>query len=991
MHHHRHRRTHTKTLKNNTKHPAETLLGLLKKHPRINARQQDGKAKKQFEKLGRAVLKDLAETLLIPDARVVYSVAGDEVSGSLTLKGMFTPDKGVFIQLCMEGVPDTVVYRALHAKSDKVGGPNQYFPIGDLLRPAAVKQRVFDHLGLDPARPFSEQTNLKARFAKGDRVYHAGQKSPGTITEVIFGYYGTNLGQVGYRVLLDNGELKMAIESMLKPVDKYDRAMEETYTHQNPTRILGTFEAPEQQEEVTFGAGDLVAFTHHNQEQAGLILELDRERGTVTVPDTYENPIERSLDEITLIAAAHDHKKFFGVTVDELKALKAQGHLRWPLKGIIHSIHELLVPGVGNRGNIVGQALKRKFYAETGAYVNLQNELLLLPHEPDKKQLEQINFIGRLILAGGYSEEKLVGEVFRDGRYRVVKKHGPERWPLVAQFQRGDLVWVNSASTPAIVDWVMEDWTQSPPRFAYAVMLANGTEMELFDRDLQPARDRLQPGGLEEHRTALLAFPPLRENETHYMILLHQEWNREQLMRELQMARIIPHQHVKDEDGLWLMHYHVLEYADALTACKAAIKHGAVPVTKRIYQQDTDPIDPPFQSPFRPFPEIAPMTEETTYARLKPKQRFSEVTEVERALITVKPELFQGRQESYSQDTVDRILREGFDKSEDPIVVWKDETGQYVVLSGHSRWEASERLYQRGDKSLEYMPVKFFEGSQAEAMDYALLESNRGITQEGLQSDLGAYKRAIERGYNRDYLKGLFKPESRLRLLEDIAHLNESGSILKFLGTTSEVSFPYLQRNAQWIGSIRKVNPELTNAHEEEMFAYLYPTDDRGKADAKRRITISKDKFFQTVDRRINRIDFDPADPLNLHDVISTSAVTDPLREQIEEIEAEVRKLTTERDKKDGLIARAKREASASVVKLLQKRQAEINDIIQQKLVERQKLEQAMGRLERTTIDLFHQEEPDPLENASTEDKNGALQTLATLRAQLESIELQPA
>ena len=359
--------------------------------------------------------------------------------------------------------------------------------------------------------------------------------------------------------------------------------------------------------------------------------------------------------------------------------------------------------------------------------------------------------------------------------------------------------------------------------------------------------------------------------------------------------------------------------------------------------------------------------EEKTAEAQRGKYKFSPLTEIPRSTISTRPEWFQGREGKFAEETVGKILREGYDKSQDPIVVWKDENGDNVVISGHSRFEASERLYQEGDQSLETMPVKFFNGTMQEAMDYALLESNRSGTQEGFRSDLKAYKRARDKGYNRDYLRGVFKPENYLKLLEDVSHLNENGDFIRYMDSEAEKSFPYLRRNAQWVGTIRKQNPHLTDSHEREMFDYLYPAREKNKSAAKRKITISKDKFFDLVNRQISRIDFSSDEPLNLDNIVSTSALTDPIREQIREVQKEIDSLVTERAQKDELIARATVEAKEELISKFKQRQSEINQLITRKLLEKQKLETQMGKVERSaTVDLFSESQPSPAKEEET-------------------------
>jgi len=122
-------------------------------------------------------------------------------------------------------------------------------------------------------------------------------------------------------------------------------------------------------------------------------------------------------------------------------------------------------------------------------------------------------------------------------------------------------------------------------------------------------------------------------------------------------------------------------------------------------------------------------------------KRFSDVKLIPREQITTDPKTFQGRQVKYAQETVNKIVREGFDKSQEPIIVWFDSIkNKYIVISGHSRWEASEILYKKGDKSLKNMPAKVFLGDKDEAIEYAVLESNRSGTEEGFKSDLKAFK-----------------------------------------------------------------------------------------------------------------------------------------------------------------------------------------------------------------------------------------------------------
>ncbi len=252
----------------------------------------------------------------------------------------------------------------------------------------------------------------------------------------------------------------------------------------------------------------------------------------------------------------------------------------------------------------------------------------------------------------------------------------------------------------------------------------------------------------------------------------------------------------------------------------------------------------------------------------KPK-RFSKTFELPINQIHVQPEIFQGRSVPYAKETYNKILREGYDKSYDPIVVWKDpKTNKYIVISGHSRLAAARELYKRGQKDLATLPVKEFLGDRDDAIDYALIESNRSGKAEGIESDIKAYIRAKQRGYNKDFLRSIFKKDSYIYTLDKLAHLDPKGLFIERLRQVDEAlaageakeskHWPYLLRNAVWVGILRKKYPQLTNRHEREIFDFLYK--DNGK-NAK---TIKKDDFFKKIENIVESPGFDPKKPLFL-------------------------------------------------------------------------------------------------------------------------------
>jgi len=337
---------------------------------------------------------------------------------------------------------------------------------------------------------------------------------------------------------------------------------------------------------------------------------------------------------------------------------------------------------------------------------------------------------------------------------------------------------------------------------------------------------------------------------------------------------------------------------------------------------------------------------------VKGNERFSKVKNIPRDQITTDAKVFQGRQEEFAKATVDKIVSEGYDKSQDPIIVWFDPGREkYVVISGHSRWRASEILYNQGDASLEYMPAKVFIGDKDDAIDYAIIESNRSGMSEGLKSDIAAYKKAASKGLNKKELLRYFKPESYLSFLKDLAELSINGRFLEYLDTSSEASFPYLRRNASWAGTIRRMYPQLSDAHEIEIFDFLYKSDKGLKS--------SKEILFNLIEKKIMILDFDSVKPLNLTNLPSSNAYSDPLKEQIKDLEHEITTLQRQRNQKDELIARAKQEEMEDAIPRIESQISDINKLILRKLEEKKKLEQMIGQVEReVTYDLFSTPEP---------------------------------
>ena len=331
------------------------------------------------------------------------------------------------------------------------------------------------------------------------------------------------------------------------------------------------------------------------------------------------------------------------------------------------------------------------------------------------------------------------------------------------------------------------------------------------------------------------------------------------------------------------------------------------------------------------------------------QERFSKVKIIDRNQITTDPHTFQGREDKFAETTVGKIVSEGYDKSRDPIIVWWDkDKNKYIVISGHSRFRASEILYEKGDKTLQKMPVKAFIGTVHDAQEYATIESNRNAP-EGLKPDIKAYKFSVEKGYNKEKLLGIFPPASYLALLRDLSSLNPNGQFIEYLGEASAKSFPYLERNAGWVGKLRlKYLHRLTDAHEKEIFDYFYTTN--------KGLKVLKDDFFELIDKKVMTFYFDKTQPLNIQNKKASQTKKSPAAQRVGELEKNIEKLNRERAHKEELIVHAKQGGEKSLVKKFEARIKQINIALTNNHEEKIKYEAQIKKVEANPMpDLFSQ------------------------------------
>ena len=242
---------------------------------------------------------------------------------------------------------------------------------------------------------------------------------------------------------------------------------------------------------------------------------------------------------------------------------------------------------------------------------------------------------------------------------------------------------------------------------------------------------------------------------------------------------------------------------------------------------------------------------------------------------------FQNRKK-LNEEIVENIVNNFKPTDLDPLVVWYDEKqGKTFVLAGHHRYEALKRL---GHKNV---PVKYANDdypTEADAIRYAKEISNANRTLEEPYERAAIYRKYRDEGYSEKEINEKANIEGKNRsYILNLSCLNPKGStmstLVQFSQTQSKADKNEIERIADWIGQARRNAPELTNAHEQEMFDFLM-----NKEASKR--TSTKAKFLEYVRACWNP--FAPSEPLNLARMKYQSEGEKQYDEEVENLKTQI-------------------------------------------------------------------------------------------------------
>lgn len=313
----------------------------------------------------------------------------------------------------------------------------------------------------------------------------------------------------------------------------------------------------------------------------------------------------------------------------------------------------------------------------------------------------------------------------------------------------------------------------------------------------------------------------------------------------------------------------------------------------RIQAEMENPAEPkPENVPEEPIPET--VSRETAEQPSGPT-RFASKSKWDLkpvAEINIDLNRFQGREEEFSQKTVDRVKAEFDPEDMRELHVWLDpKDGKTYVLAGHSRLQAMKEL---GEK---YVPVVYRNFTESEAIKWAQERSNRGETPEGIVPDIEVTRKMIKRGESRRTI-GIRFGEDRVNQLINYAYLDPKGKFIELLPqeTAQEGVMPKFRMWARTVGELRKEFPKLTGRHEDQIFKALSENDGtKARAWQKADLTdIIQDQITDPTWKPDNPLAFDRKSRRMLAEEGRRRNDTKPVMAQIDELQTKIDQIGTD-------------------------------------------------------------------------------------------------
>jgi ParB-like chromosome segregation protein Spo0J len=278
----------------------------------------------------------------------------------------------------------------------------------------------------------------------------------------------------------------------------------------------------------------------------------------------------------------------------------------------------------------------------------------------------------------------------------------------------------------------------------------------------------------------------------------------------------------------------------------------------------------------------------------QPKVKVSNEVETVKyplADINLDTKRFQNRTK-LNENIVQNIVDDYNEAEFDPVHIWIDpKDNKAYLLAGHHRYEAAKRLGLEKVKA----EVRNDLTTEADAITFAKERSNANRTLESQVERANIYRQKRLGGMSKAQLeKEAAKNEGKgngKRILM-ISMLNPDGNIIQTMidmQNSASDDFKIIDRIANYVGELRYRNAELTDAHEEELYRWLFEDGAIKNYDNKLR-------FIDLIDKFITKESWNPEQPIGVRgNKVARSSETIEVDRKLQEARKERSQLEKDR------------------------------------------------------------------------------------------------
>ncbi len=298
---------------------------------------------------------------------------------------------------------------------------------------------------------------------------------------------------------------------------------------------------------------------------------------------------------------------------------------------------------------------------------------------------------------------------------------------------------------------------------------------------------------------------------------------------------------------------------------------------------------------------------------------------------------FQMRDTDAGEETVRRIVEDFDPKKLDPLKLWKDpQSGRLFVLAGHSRLKG---LRKRGD--IADAPAYIYEGISEEEARKIAFESNSQAQANTDTENARVLRETSSPKERKARARELFGKNAQL--IYALSFLKPDGKLMDALRSVEAAENVQARNNmktmAEWIGQARANMPDLTDAHESEMYAWLMEHYNPGSVRMRGKVQ-KKTEFLDIIGRKVQALDFSPERPLNLQNFVARSDTRQEFEQDIKDAEATIKDLDRQLKEIQERMARDPNVDPTAAAAAIQR-------ITQEQVAARRRLLELKGRLDQ--------------------------------------------